>query len=134
MIKACRSISKNCKFNNLNFGAMNNIFRIQRGVCEAETHSFELVCLQRVEQSLGWAVGGAPPMYLTRSPAIPFLVNYYPDGVGMSASESRRKPNGNRVKPVKKEKQDSDSGENLHLFDVVTSVRSLTFGCLPALQ
>ena len=53
-------------------------------------------------------------MYLTRSPAIPFLVNYYPDGVGMSASESRRRPNGSGVKPVKREKHDSDSGENLH--------------------
>ena len=52
-------------------------------------------------------------MYLTHSPAIPFLVNYYPDGVGMSASESRRKPNGNRMKPVKKERHDSDSGEKL---------------------
>jgi len=50
------------------------------------------LCSQRVQQALspGWLAGGVPSPYLRHSPAAPFLVNYFPDGVGMSASEHPR--------------------------------------------
>ncbi|KAK2192337.1 hypothetical protein NP493_33g03006 [Ridgeia piscesae] len=65
----------------------------------------------RVQQALspGWLAGGVPSPYLRHSPAAPFLVNYFPDGVGMSASEHPRTTATRRAVGKKEKAQYSGS-------------------------